>query len=286
MMAAGYTDDYGGTDMGRSKRRAGCSTGRLCGCVAVAVLAVVAAAGLAGAEPDDEVDENTIRVFRDADFKGKEQIIHPVTAERPYRLHVLDKKLRNKVSSIEWNLPRGVVAVFYDETNGTGQQYVVWGSGRRGALQDADFKKRASAWVWIYVDGWENAPSEVRGGFSVRPLMTSESKERLPEDTLEFHKDVGVRDKGKDLLRIESVTDKPQGALQPITEHLDNKVTSLRWNLPPGRVVVLYDKADGTGRRMPLWGDGQVSDLRTIDNRISAWAWYDVVSGKGQLFSP
>jgi hypothetical protein len=29
---------------------------------------------------------------------------------------------------------------------------------------------------------------------------------------------------------------------------------------------------------MPLWGDGQVSDLRTIDNRISAWAWYDVVA--------
>jgi hypothetical protein len=28
---------------------------------------------------------------------------------------------------------------------------------------------------------------------------------------------------------------------------------------------------------MPLWGDGRVSDLRTIDNRISAWAWYDVV---------
>ncbi|MHC4709930.1 MAG: hypothetical protein ACYTA3_05795, partial [Planctomycetota bacterium] len=133
------------------------------------------------------------------------------------------------------------------------------------------------AWVWVYLDGWEDAPSEVRGGFSVRPLMTQESKQRLPENTLEFHKDVGVRDKGKDLLRIDSVTDRPEGDLQPITGDLDNKVTSLRWNLPPGRIVVLYDKADGTGRRMPLWGDGQVSDLRTIDNRISAWAWYDVV---------
>ncbi|MHC4126818.1 MAG: hypothetical protein ACYS1E_12695 [Planctomycetota bacterium] len=249
--------------------------------VAAAALTVVAAAGgLAFAQPDDEVGDNTVRVFRDAQFKGKEQVIHPVTAERPYRLHVLDKKLRNKVSSLEWNLPRGVVVVFYDETNGTGRQYVIWGSGRRGALEAADFKKRAAAWVWIYVDGWENAPSEVRGGFSVRPLMTSESKERLAEDTLELHKDVGVRDKGKDLLRIESVTDKPEGVLQPIPAHLDNKVTSLRWNLPPGRVVVLYDNADGTGRRMPLWGDGEVRDLRTIDNRISAWAWYDVVTEK------
>jgi len=258
------------------------SMARVRGCVAAAVLAVVGAAGLALAQPDEAVDDNTIRVFRDAEFKGKEQVIQPVTAERPYRLHVLDKKLRNKVSSMEWSLPPGVVAVFYGETNGTGRQYVVWGSGRRGSLEDADFKRRASAWVWIYLDGWEDAPSEVRGAFSVRPLMTQESKKRLPEDTLELHKDTGVRDKGKDLLRIDSVTDKPEGDLQPMTDHLDNKVTSLRWNLPPGKIVVLYDKADGTGRRMPLWGDGQVSDLRTIDNKISAWAWYDVVGEEAQ----
>lgn len=247
---------------------------------AAAALAVAAAGGLALARADDEVADNTVRVFRDARFEGREQVIHPVTAERPYRLHVLDKKLRDRVSSLEWNLPPGVVVVFYDETNGTGRQYVIWGSGRRAELDDADFKKRAAAWVWIYVDGWEDAPSEIRSGFSVRPLMTSESRERLAEDTLEFHKDVGVRDKGKDLLRIEAVTDRPQGDLQPMPAGLDNKVTSLRWNLPPGRIVVLYDNADGTGRRMPLWGDGEVRDLRTIDDRISAWAWYDVVTGK------
>ncbi len=258
------------------------SKARVRGCVAGAVLAVVAASGLALAQQDEGVDDNTIRVWRDAEFKGNEQVIQPVTAERPYRLHVFDKKLRNKVKSMEWSLPPGVIAVFYDETNGTGRQYVIWGTGRRGSLQDADFKGRAAAWVWVYLDGWEDASSEVRGGFSVRPLMTQESKQRLPEDTLELHKDVGVRDKVKDLLRIDSVTDKPEGDLQPITDHLDNKVTSLRWNLPPGKIVVLYDNADGTGRRMPLWGDGQVSDLRTIDNKISAWAWYDVVGQEPQ----
>ncbi|MHC4210973.1 MAG: hypothetical protein ACYSWT_14810, partial [Planctomycetota bacterium] len=47
--------------------------------VAAAALAVVAAAGgLALAQPDDEVGDNTVRVFRDAQFKGKEQVIHPV----------------------------------------------------------------------------------------------------------------------------------------------------------------------------------------------------------------
>jgi hypothetical protein len=277
-MVAGYTDDSGETDMGPSAAVDRISRARIRVGLAAAVLAVFGAAGLALGQADEGVDDNTIRVFRDAEFKGNEQVIQPVTAERPYRPHTFDKKLRTKVSSMEWNLPRGVVAVFYGETNGTGRQYVVWGTGRRGSLEDADFKRRASAWVWVYLDGWEDASSEIRGGFSVRPLMTQESKKRLPEDTLEFHKDVGVRDKDKDLLRIDSVTDTPEGDLQPITEYLDNKVTSLRWNLPPGKIVVLYDNADGTGRRMPLWGDGQVSDLRTIDNRISAWAWYDVVA--------
>jgi hypothetical protein len=244
---------------------------------AAALLAVVAAAGLGFGPADGEVGDNTLTVFRDAEFEGREQVIHPVTAQRSFRLHVLDKKLRDKVRSLAWNLPRGVVVVLYDHTNGTGRQLAIWGSGQRGALEDADFKNRAAAWAWFYVDGWPDAPSEVRQGFSSRPMMTQQSKERLAEDTLELHKDVGVRDKGKDVLAIESVTSRPEGALQPITGPLDNKVTSLRWNLPPGRIVVLYDNADGTGRRLPLWGDGEVSDLRTIDDRISAWAWYDLV---------
>ncbi|MHC4143112.1 MAG: hypothetical protein ACYSUF_15030, partial [Planctomycetota bacterium] len=95
------------------------SMARLRGCVSAAALAVAGAAGLALGQQDEGVDNNTFRVFRDAEFKGKEQVIQPVTAEWPYRLHVLDKNLRNKVSSMEWNLPRGVIAVFYGETNGT-----------------------------------------------------------------------------------------------------------------------------------------------------------------------
>ncbi len=192
----------------------------------------------------------------------------------------IDKELRGKAKSIDWNLPRGVLVVFYDNTNGTGRQFVIWGNGRRDSLESADFVKRASAWAWAYVDGWEGAPSRIRAGLSARPLMTQHSDERIVENTLEIHKDVGARDKkpGKDLITVDAVTDIPEGELQLMPKALDNKASSIRWNFPPGIVVVLYDGADGTLRRMPIWGDGVMVHLKPMDNRISAWAWYNVAA--------
>ena len=262
--------------MRREWRGEGNSTARACGRMGAAVLALAAAGGLAFGLQDDAVGENTIRVHRDADFQGKEQVVHPVTSERAARLHVLEKKLRDKTSSIEWNLPRGVLVIFYDHTNGTGRQFPIWGSGRRGSLEEVDFENRAAAWAWAYVDGWDDAPRHVRSGFAVRPLMTKESKERAAENSLELHRDTGARDKRDHVLKISPVTDRPQGVPQPVGGGLDNKVSSLRWNLPPGVVVILYDNADGTGRRQPFWGHGEMDDIRAMNNRTSAWAWYDL----------
>ena len=146
------------------------------------------------------------------------------------------------------------------------------------ALDDAKFENKAGAWAWCYVDGWEDAPSHIRNGFAVRPLMTRKAGKRPAEDTLELHKDEAVRDKGKDMMRIEDITDRPQGEMQRIEGRLEDKVSSLRWNLPPGIVVILYENADGTGRQLPIWGDGDHVKLRPINDCISAWGWYDVAA--------
>ncbi len=252
----------------------------------IAAAVLTAAAGLAFAQPTGAIGEDTLRLHRDADYKGKNQAVNPVTSERPARLHQLHKDLRNKTSSIEWDLPPGVVVILYDNTNGTGRQYVVWGSGRRRALKDANFENRAAAWVWCYLDGWDKAPTHVRNAYAVRPLMTSQSKQRTSPNTLELHKDKGAHDKTKKLLQIPDVTDKPEGALQPVEGPLNNKVSSLRWSLPPGIIVVLYDNANGSGQRLPIWGDGEWSDLRSMSNKISAWAWYNVAAGPGTNKAP
>ncbi len=224
-------------------------------------------------------DPDTLRLFRDEQFKGKNQVIHPLTSERAHQLVALHKHLRNKMSSMEWNLPRGVVVIFYQYTNGTGRQFVVWGSGRRGDLKDADFDNKAAACAWFYVDGWADAPSHIRGGFAERPVMASISKKRRAEESMELHKDKAMRGtKDKNLIEIKSLTDVEEGVLKPIREKLNNKLSSLRWNFPPGIVVIFYDNADGTGRRLPLFGEGEMPDVRAMNNRISAWAWYDAAA--------
>ena len=153
------------------------NTRTICTGVAVAVLA--AAVGFALGQDEGE---DTFHVYRDKDLTGKKhQVVHPVTSEWPARLHALDSKVRDKVSSMQWNLPRGVIVVFYDHTNGTGKQFIIWGSGSRAAIDDAKFENKAGAWAWCYVDGWEDAPSHIRNGFAVRPLMTRKAgKGRTP----------------------------------------------------------------------------------------------------------
>ncbi len=240
---------------------------------------MLAATGLALGQDAGSPAGDSFKMFRDPDLQGKSIEVQSVTAQRSLRLHELDKHVRGKGKSLEWSLPRGVLVVFYDNTNGKGRQFVIWGKGSRGSLVSADFENRAAAWAWAYVDGWDAAPSAVRSGLSARPLMTQESDEAISENTLELHRDVGARDKkATDVLKIESVTSVPEGELQKLPDSLDNRVSSMLWNLPPGIVVVVYDAADGTQRRMPIWGDGRMVDLGAIDQRISAWAWYDIAS--------
>lgn len=243
----------------------------------IGVAALAAVGGLALAQ-GSQLASDSIRLYRDADGSGDDQVVHPVTSEHPARLNELDKHVRDKVSSLSWDLPRGVVVVFYDNTNGTGDEFIVWGQGHRDSLKDADFENKAACWAWCYVDGWEEAPSHLRNAYAVRPLMTRECESRPADNTLELHKDEAVRDKGNDVIKITSVTDAEQGKMQLIEGPLNDKVSSLRWNLPPGVVVVLYENTDGTGRRIPIWGNGENVKLRSINDCISAWAWYDVAA--------
>ena len=67
-------------------------------------------------------------------------------------------------------------------------------------------------------------------------------------------------------------------------------MTSLTWNLHSGVVVVFYEKVDGTGRQLAIWGSGHLVDVGTWDfnNKARAWAWFQVGSESRQepLASP
>jgi hypothetical protein len=59
-------------------------------------------------------------------------------------------------------------------------------------------------------------------------------------------------------------------------EGANDRMTSLRWNLPEGVVVVLYDNVDGTGRQLAIWGRGEVETITpfNMNDRVSSWASY------------
>ena len=55
------------------------------------------------------------------------------------------------------------------------------------------------------------------------------------------------------------------GAVRRCADNMDDQATSLRWNLAPGLLVVLFEDPDGKGDQLALWGKGQIPDLNKVD---------------------
>ena len=58
--------------------------------------------------------------------------------------------------------------------------------------------------------------------------------------------------------------------------------SSLRWSLPRGVIVTLYEEEDSRGRTINLWGSGEIATLSAwkLDNELSGWSW-SYVGGVG-----
>jgi len=54
------------------------------------------------------------------------------------------------------------------------------------------------------------------------------------------------------------------------------KMSSLKWKLATGVIVVFYEREDGGGKQFTIWGEGQKKDLfeNKFDNEAAAWAWF------------
>ena len=94
----------------------------------------------------------------------------------------------------------------------------------------------------------------------------------VPLDTIEMYSD---RDLKGTLTSIHPVTKEPQTDYHSAGAAND-KMTSVRWNLPEGVTVVFYDNIDGTGRQLSIWGKGEFETVSpwNFNDRVSSWAWY------------
>jgi hypothetical protein len=103
-----------------------------------------------------------------------------------------------------------------------------------------------------------------------QPLTTE-----IGDNAVQMFADAGF--KGEHISRMDVIGKHEAGALNVCQDDLDDEIGSLRWNLEPGVLVILYEEADGTGDQLPLWGTGEITDLSKcdFDDEASGWSWYD-----------
>ena len=183
-------------------------------------------------------------------------------------------KMRDSMSSLKWNLPAGVVVVLYEDKDGKGEQFVIWGSGERSSV--GSFDNKLNRWAWFYVGGAEPTPDYSR---IARPWGAEDTDERkLHENSMVlFRKETFRPDgEGEPVMRI---TDKAPARLHLLPKDLKKKVKSLKWNLEPGVMVMFYGKDDMKGKQFVIWGHGEIPRVETWDlGKAAGWAWFYVGS--------
>jgi len=83
--------------------------------------------------------------------KESEALDDPLRATEPTQTVAVGTVRRGRLSSVRWNLPGGVVVVFYESTKGKGRQFAIWGRGEYSSLKIWDFGDQAKAWAWFPV---------------------------------------------------------------------------------------------------------------------------------------
>lgn len=123
-------------------------------------------------------------------------------------------------------------------------------------------------------------PSDIAGsGYMATPKYAQSLDTTLSENTIQICVDndfKGEQNTVKDVLKMHQ-----PGTMNELPANFDDSITSLRWNIEPGVLVVLFEDPTGKGQQLALWGKGQIPDLGKVDfnETASRWAWYNVGGG-------
>jgi hypothetical protein len=110
-----------------------------------------------------------------------------------------------------------------------------------------------------------------------RPLTAQPSMEVPTENLVSLFKDAGF---SKPIGYIDIAQFAPS-AFHKMPQGASDSVSSMRWNLPDGAVIVFYENGATTtnkGRQYVIFGNGQDNKLSDNDfeNCVSTWCWYKV----------
>ncbi len=91
------------------------------------------------------VHEGTIVIYENNDFEGKVQVLN-VHDQPRHELLPVHGRVGSRASSIQWNLPEGVIVILYGNSRSHPQRhYVLWGQGQDYRLSDNGFNDRLAA---------------------------------------------------------------------------------------------------------------------------------------------
>ena len=219
-------------------------------------------------EVNGALPQNSIYMFENRDFKGNVTRIENITSQPPGLTERVGARA-DQMTSLKWDLPIGVVVIFYENADGTGDQFPIWGRGQLDSVGKWSFNDKVSRWAWYSVGGRGNSSS------SLERAMILPDKGRpttnVPRDTIELYTD---RELKGSLKSISPVT--AQSQLEYHGVNPSDQVTSRRWNLPAGVLVVFYDNIEGTGRQLAIWNKGEFETVSpmNMNDKISGFAWY------------
>ncbi len=139
-------------------------------CTAVAVIAAMSPSSAAGGKKvghmrhghgdqplhaqdcSNVVHEGTIVIYENTDFDGKVQVLN-IAHQPRHELLPVHGKVGSKTSSLQWNLPEGIVVILYGRSRTTPlRQYVIWGKGQDNRLSGNGFNDRLSA---LCIEGFQ-----------------------------------------------------------------------------------------------------------------------------------
>jgi len=222
--------------------------------------------------------ENTMWLYKDSKFRGNETWMHiDPQAMAPHKSHRLKSGIHDDLSSLRWNLADGIVVVLYQDSDGEGNQIAVWGRGQFDSL--GGFNDKATSWSWFRIGEKESEALD-------DPLRATEPTQTVAVGTVRLFLDSKMRKEKGSLSRITRAYE--AGKIYELDKDIRGRLSSVRWNLPGGVVVVFYESTKGKGRQFAIWGRGEYSSLKIWDfgDQAKAWAWFPVGSPLGPDATP
>jgi hypothetical protein len=220
-------------------------------------------------EVDGALPQNSIYMFENRAFGGKVTRLENITSQAPGLTERIGGTMPDSMTSLKWDLPPGVVVIFYQNADGTGTQFPIWGRGQLDTVSTWAFNDKVSRWAWYSVGGRSSSSASLER--AMMPPHLARPTTTIPADTIELY---GDRDLKGTLKSISPLTHESQLTYHPVG--MNDQATSLRWNVPEGVLVVFYDNIDGTGRQLAIWNKGEYETISpaVLNDRISSFAWY------------